>query len=93
MTITETILFNPLNEWFTVKIKVTGRNIGEYHIESVLCDGEDFTQFVIQNNYTQAVLDNYRIDKAICLAQDELRLEEILRFRAERQKALNSIAA
>jgi hypothetical protein len=79
----ETIYFAPIGDIIEVRVCVFSPNIKDHKITAIFCDGEDFLDFVNQNGYTEQVLDNQLIDKSICLAQDEIRLESLIQFRDE----------
>lgn len=79
----ESIYFPPIGEVIDVTVCVATPSVGGHKLTAVFCDGEDFMEFITQNDYTEQILDNQIIDKAICVAQDEIRLDELIKFKHE----------
>ncbi len=84
----ETIYFEPIGDFLDVSVRVVapyavGSYENSYTMTAVFCDGECFMDFVIQNNFTEQILDNYKLDKAIKDAQDFLNLERVIQFKHE----------
>lgn len=79
----ETIYFAPIGDIIDVTVIVLSPSVGKHHLTAVFCDGEDFIDFIIKNDYTEQILNNQLIDKSICLAKDEMRLDELIKFRDE----------
>ncbi len=93
--IQETIFFEPINDFLQVSVRVlapyaVGSYEKSYTMTNVFCDGECFMDFVIQNNFTEQILDNYKLDRAICKAQDELNLEYIIQDKYQSEQKLQA---
>lgn len=88
----ETIFFEPIDDFLDVTVRVVAPySVGSfeksYKLKDVIWHGECFMDFVVQNNFVEQVLDSYKLDRAICKAQDELNLEHVIQVHYNEQAA------